>query len=102
MVLPHGERVAEPARQSVIVEMATSVMQEWLREEGGATLTSVMLHLLVHAVRDASYGDLASRWLAGTVTAFESVGVAGTGDAQFLVELLIGAALVSAPGRYSQ
>jgi AcrR family transcriptional regulator len=89
-------------RRKALAEMAASTIREWVCQGGNAVLSAVVLHLLVHAVRDPVHSALAQRWLAGTVAAFGMDGVADGEDAQFLVELLVGLALVSAPGAFQR
>ena len=87
-------------RRKATAEMAAWAIREWVCEGGQATASATVLHLLVHAVRDPVHAALARRWLAGTVAAVGASAAMEEGEAQFLVELLVGLALVSAPGAF--
>lgn len=88
------------ARRKVALEMAAALIREWLRDGEAAQASAVILHLLVHAVRDPACSDLARQWLSATAKAIRQQGLLDADEAQFLVELLVGLALVSAPGRF--
>ncbi len=78
-----------------IADAAAALVAEWLGR--GAPSTAVLLHLLVHTVRDPAFAPLAGRWLTETARHVQGRMRLEADGAAFLVELAVGLALVSGP-----
>ena len=98
---PMGEKDRPGSLGQVVRrDIAAALAAEWLREGVASMHTAVVLHLLVHAVRDPAYAALAGQWLAETAAALARSARLAPDEALFLVELLVGLALASGPAAF--
>ncbi|WP_176594201.1 TetR/AcrR family transcriptional regulator [Sphingobium sp. EM0848] len=82
-------------RPELICEIAIALLGEWRGRAGEAT--AVVLHMLAQAVRDPAWTDLARDWAGRSIACMAHTLNCGDNRAEFLIELLAGLALTSAP-----